>query len=144
VTLVESDFFDALGNALGNRGAAGGYDLVVGNPPYVDAEEMSLLAPEYLHEPRLGLAAGDDGLDSVLTILHDSPAFLSDDGILVVEVGMSEQALQRRFPDVPFLWLEFASGGSGVFLLTREELLQHRQTFAEAGRARHQAGPDVG
>jgi ribosomal protein L3 glutamine methyltransferase len=133
VTLIESDFFDA----LRARGAVAGYDLIVSNPPYVDAREMSLLAPEYSHEPQLGLAAGDDGLDSVLTILHDSCAFLSDGGILVVEVGMSEQALETRFPEVPFLWLQFDAGGSGVFLLTKEELLRHRETFAAAAKARH-------
>ena len=144
VTLIESDFFEALFDVLAERGEAAGYDLIVSNPPYVDAEEMSLLAPEYAHEPQLGLAAGDDGLDSVLTILHDSSAFLSDGGILVVEVGMSEQALQARFPEVPFLWLQFDSGGSGVFLLTKEELVRHRETFAAAANARHPSShPDV-
>jgi ribosomal protein L3 glutamine methyltransferase len=130
---------------LRERGEAASYDLIVSNPPYVDAKEMSLLAPEYSHEPQLGLAAGDDGLDSVLTILHDSSAFLSDDGILVVEVGMSEQALQTRFPEVPFLWLQFDSGGSGVFLLTRQELVQHRESFVAAAKARRRSSEsDVG
>jgi len=145
VSLIESDFFEALFDAPAERGMAGGYDLIVSNPPYVDAEEMSLLAPEYSHEPQLGLAAGDDGLDSVLTILHDSSAFLSDGGILVVEVGMSEQALQMRFPEVPFLWLQFDTGDSGVFLLTKEQLVRHRDAFAAAAKARHRSSqPDVG
>jgi ribosomal protein L3 glutamine methyltransferase len=142
VSLIESNFFEA----LSERCDPAGYDLIVSNPPYVDAEEMALLAPEYSHEPQLGLAAGDDGLDSVLTILHDSSAFLSEKGILVVEVGMSEQALQTRFPEVPFLWLQFDSGGSGVFLLTKQQLEAHRETFAAAAnpgiiyRASHNVG----
>lgn len=133
VRLIRSNYFEK----LASRPGGAGYDLIVGNPPYVDAKEMAALPPEFVHEPALGLAAGEDGLDSVLTILHDACAFLSDDGILVVEVGMSEQALQARFPDIPFLWLEFDSGGSGVFLLTRQELASHREKFEAAIRERN-------
>ncbi|MEX2494754.1 MAG: 50S ribosomal protein L3 N(5)-glutamine methyltransferase [Woeseia sp.] len=131
VRLIRSDFFDEL-----RKSAAAPYDLIVGNPPYVDAAEMAELPPEYTREPALGLAAGDDGLDSVLSILHDASAFLSDGGLLVVEVGMSEAALQNRFPAVPFLWLEFDSGGSGVFLLNREQLVQHEGEFRAAENER--------
>jgi ribosomal protein L3 glutamine methyltransferase len=136
VRLIQSNYFEKLAATTAD---AAGYDLIVSNPPYVDANEMAALPAEFAHEPALGLAAGDDGLDSVLAILHDACAFLSDEGILVVEVGMSEQALQKKFPEIPFLWLDFESGGSGVFLLTREELATHREKFAVAIRERTDA-----
>jgi len=100
------------------------YDIIVSNPPYVGEAEMSVLPSEYRHEPALALAAGRDGLDSVRVLLKQSPRHLRAGGILVVEVGNSEHAVRRHFRRLPFMWLSFTRGGGGVFLLTREQLVQ--------------------
>lgn len=114
--MVQSDVYSGLGDAR--------YDLIVSNPPYVSDAEMDELPTEYLREPALGLRAGTDGLDVVRRILAGARRHLTPQGVLVVEVGDSEQALVDAYPDVPFLWLEFARGGGGVFLLTAQELEQ--------------------
>ena len=128
VSPLQSDLFAGL---TGRR-----YDIIVSNPPYVPQQEVRELDAEFQHEPALGLAAGTDGLDIVTSILNDAGKHLRDDGILVVEVGHSQERLAALFPDVPFLWLEFEYGGEGVFLLESACLHEHRETFRQALVAR--------
>ncbi|MCE2573219.1 50S ribosomal protein L3 N(5)-glutamine methyltransferase [Motilimonas eburnea] len=119
---IQSDLFDEL---KGHK-----YDLIVSNPPYVDAEDMASLPDEFTHEPELGLAAGFDGLDLVRRMLAQAADMLTDDGILLVEVGNSQIHLEQAYPQVPFTWLEFEHGGHGVFMLTQAQLKQYQQVFS--------------
>lgn len=105
------------------------YDIIVSNPPYVSEDEMRTLPDEFDYEPALGLAAGDDGMDVVIPLLQGAREFMSDHGILVVEVGYSQQALEQCLPDVPFFWLDFEHGGEGVFLFTAEQLEMYQDDF---------------
>ena len=114
VQLLRSDHFSAL--------YAQRYDLIMSNPPYIPESRMAELPPEYGHEPRLALVAGGDGLDSVRAILQHAGLFLKPGGILVVEVGEVESAVEAAWPEAPFIWLDFANGGSGVFVLTAQAL----------------------
>ncbi|EJD6538790.1 50S ribosomal protein L3 N(5)-glutamine methyltransferase [Providencia rettgeri] len=106
------------------------YDLIVTNPPYVDAEDMDDLPEEFRLEPELALAAGSDGLKLVRRILANAPRFLTKEGVLVCEVGNSMVHLIEQYPDIPFIWLDFEYGGDGVFMLTREQLVEHHEHFA--------------
>ncbi|ELE8118631.1 50S ribosomal protein L3 N(5)-glutamine methyltransferase [Vibrio fluvialis] len=106
------------------------YDIIVTNPPYVDQEDMNSLPDEFKHEPELGLAAGTDGLKLVRRILANAPHYLSEKGILVCEVGNSMIHLMDQYPHIPFTWLEFENGGHGVFLLTREQLVECASDFS--------------
>jgi len=121
VCLVQSDVFEQLEQES--------YDLIVSNPPYVDSLDMSNLPTEFKHEPVLGLAAGDDGLDIVTRILKDATRYLSPQGILVVEVGNSQAALCEKYPTVPFIWVDFARGGEGVFVLDCRTLKEFAAEF---------------
>ncbi|NHC07778.1 50S ribosomal protein L3 N(5)-glutamine methyltransferase [Azonexus fungiphilus] len=111
---VHSDTFAAL---AGRR-----YDLIISNPPYVDAESVDALPPEYLHEPEMALGSGDDGLDFTRIILAEAKKHLSEDGILVVEIGHNRDALEAAYPELPFTWLDTAAGDEYVFMLNAADL----------------------
>lgn len=114
IELVRSDVFSALG---GRR-----FDLILSNPPYVTAEAMDELPPEYLHEPRMALASGDDGLDVVRKLIAEGAAHLNPDGVLAVEVGHNRHIVEAAFADLPFNWLSTRGGDDMVFVLRREDL----------------------
>jgi ribosomal protein L3 glutamine methyltransferase len=131
VTLIQSDLFSEL---QGRR-----YDLILTNPPYVEARDMASLPTEYRHEPELALASGPSGLDAIIRILAVAADHLNPHGLLIAEVGNSCLPLQQRFPQVRFVWLTAASGDESVFLLGREELTRHAARFRAA--ADSLAGP---
>lgn len=106
------------------------YDLIVSNPPYVDQEDVDALPQEFLHEPEMGLGSGFDGLDITRQILAQAAEHLSDNGVLICEVGNSQVHLMAAFPTVPFQWLTFERGGHGVFRITKAQLEQHLQEFS--------------
>ena len=122
VNVIESDLFAKIP-------AEHQYELIVTNPPYVDAAIMAELPPEFLYEPEHALAAGQDGLDLVHRILFEALDYLSPEGLLVCEVGDSEWALKQAYPEIQFDWLKFAHGGHGVFAITYDELMAHRELF---------------
>ena len=114
INLIHTDLFEGL---------EGTYDLIVSNPPYVDAESVAELPPEYLHEPELSLGSGDDGLDATRQILLYAAKYLNPKGVLLVEIGHNREVLEQAYPELPFTWLETSGGDGFVFLLTREQLL---------------------
>lgn len=124
VNLLESNLFEKM--IPENQ-----YDLIVTNPPYVDAAIMADLPPEFLHEPEHALAAGQDGLDLVHKILLEAPDYLTNDGLLVCEVGDSYWALNQAYPGIHFNWLSFAHGGYGIFAMTAHDLKKYHNMFAE-------------
>ena len=114
LSLIQSDLFAAL---EGRR-----YDLIVSNPPYVNAASVDTLPNEYLHEPKMALGSGTDGLDATRVILREAAKHLNKGGLLIVEIGHNRDALEAAFPELPFTWLETSAGDEHVFLLTREQL----------------------
>lgn len=115
IHLVQSDLFAALDGRS--------YDVIISNPPYVNAPSVQALPAEYLHEPKLALGSGEDGLDATRIILRDAPKHLHPGGILVVEIGHNRDALEAAYPELPFTWLETSAGDDFVFLLRREQML---------------------
>lgn len=120
---LKSDLFEAL--------PQDSYNLIVCNPPYVDAEDLDDMPAEYEHEPKMALEAGDDGLVLVKRILANAADYLTEHGVLVCEVGNSMVHLQEQFPNVPFNWIQFKNGGDGVFSITRAQLLNSQAEFQD-------------
>lgn len=114
IEIIRSDAFAQL---AGKR-----YDLIISNPPYVNAESVAALPPEYLHEPEMALGSGDDGLDFTRTILREAKKHLNENGLLVVEIGHNREALEAAYPSLPFTWLDTAAGDEYVFMLQAADL----------------------
>lgn len=114
--LHEGDLFAPLGDAT--------FDLIVSNPPYVNAASVATLPPEYRHEPALALGSGEDGLDATRAILRDAARHLNPGGLLAVEIGHNRASLEAAFPDLDFTWPEIEGGEDTVFLISREQLTQ--------------------
>ena len=115
VHLIESDLFAKLGGRQ--------YDLIISNPPYVDAAAVAALPQEYLHEPKLALGSGRDGLDATRIILEQAAQHLTKNGILIVEIGHNREVLEAAYPNLPFTWLDVSAGDQFVFMLHRNDLL---------------------
>lgn len=115
INLIQSDLFTQLSGKQ--------YDIIISNPPYVDAASVSELPAEYLHEPKLALGSGSDGLDATREILKQAAAHLTPHGILIVEIGHNRDVLEAAYPDLPFTWLEVSAGDQFVFLLHRNDLV---------------------
>ena len=107
----------------------GSADLIVSNPPYVNANDYDEMPAEYIHEPKMALVSGDDGLDLTAAMLAQAADWLSEQSLIVIEVGNSELALQQAFPEIPFMWLELSQGGNGVFCLTGAQCRQYQAQF---------------
>ena len=129
VSAIESDLFSAF-----EASDKQSFDLIVSNPPYVDADDLAKMPDEYSHEPDLALASGDDGLNFTRRLLSEAANYLTEQGVLIVEVGNSSVALEKAFPQVPFTWLEFTEGDGGVFVLTRTQLRQYADCFGDANK----------
>lgn len=113
VRALQSDGFSALD---GER-----YDVILANPPYVDAEDLADMPSEYQQEPALALGSGEDGLDLTRQLLADAPKHLNPGGVIFVEVGNSAPALEAAFPELPFTWVELDWGGHGIAVLKKED-----------------------
>ena len=119
VTAIKSDMFSALKD---ENHVCKKYDIIISNPPYVDAPSMAALPAEYQNEPQLALGSGTAGLDHTHTLLREATNYLNDDGILIVEIGHNREALEAAYPNTMFNWLETSSGNEFVFLLTKDQL----------------------
>jgi len=115
VHLIESDLFAKLGKRK--------YDIIISNPPYVDAVSVAALPQEHLHEPKLALGSGHDGLDATRIILNEAGRHLTENGVLIVEIGHNREVLEAAYPDLPFTWLDVSAGDQFVFMLHRNDLL---------------------
>ena len=116
VNLIKSDLFAKLSGKQ--------YDLIISNPPYVDAGSVAALPQEYLHEPKMALGSGPDGLDATRLILKHAAQHLSENGVLIVEIGHNREVLEAAYPNLPFTWLEVSAGDEFVFMLHRNDLIR--------------------